>query len=42
MDYIDIIAIIGVIAVVAIVTRFFPTNPISLLGNYMKNLFTNK
>jgi len=42
MDYIDLIAVIGVIAFVIIASKFFPNNPISLLGNYIKNLFTNK
>jgi hypothetical protein len=42
MDSKDILAIVIVVAFVFIGGKFFPNNPLSMLGNYIKNLFARK
>ena len=42
MDYKDNLAIIIVVAFVFVVGKFFPNNPLSMLGNYIKSLFVHE
>lgn len=41
MDYKDILVIAIVVAIVLFGGKFIPNNPISLMVNYIKNLFTS-
>lgn len=42
MDYKDILVIVIVVVFVLVAGKFFPNNPLSILGNYIKNIFIRK